>query len=246
MVLAALLRGAFREFRVLFVYVFILFGTTLADIGAFYTINRMNPFYPVYYWSAELLRQTALFALVSRLGVGTSLVNVYVAMVPLATGMAITMTPLTTLIMSSVPLSRAGVGSAMNDTTRELGGALGVAVLGSVVTSQYATGISGSVAGLPAQARAVADSGLSGALQVGAQVGGEQGAALVDAAKQAFVDGLGWAALVGSATVFSAAIATRFLLPRPAAPVGGIDRTGGDTVGTPASAAPLPPVVSES
>lgn len=184
--------------------------------------------------------------LLSLLGVGTSLVNVYVAMVPLATGMAITMTPLTTLIMSSVPLSRAGVGSAMNDTTRELGGALGVAVLGSVVTSQYATGISGSVAGLPAQARAVADSGLSGALQVGAQVGGEQGAALVDAAKQAFVDGLGWAALVGSATVFSAAVATRFLLPRPAAQVGGIDRTDGDMVGTPVPAAPLPPVVTES
>ena len=72
---------------------------------------------------------------------------VYTSMIPLATGMAITMTPLTTLIMSSVPLGQAGVGSAMNDTTRELGGALGVAVLGSIVTSQYASGIAGDLAG---------------------------------------------------------------------------------------------------
>ena len=56
--------------------------------------------------------------------------------------MALTMAPMTTLIMSSVPLGKAGVGSAMNDTTRELGGALGVAVLGSLVTSQYTSGVS--------------------------------------------------------------------------------------------------------
>ena len=74
-------------------------------------------------------------------------------MIPLATGMAISMTPLTSLIMSSVPLGRAGIGSAMNDTTRELGGALGVAVLGSIVTSRYAAGIADDIAGLPEQAR---------------------------------------------------------------------------------------------
>ena len=95
--------------------------------------------------------------------------------------MAITMTPLTSLIMSSVPLGKAGVGSAMNDTTRELGGALGVAVLGSLVTSQYASGIGPDLVGLPEEARQVAESGLSGALQVGSQIGGEQGASLIAA-----------------------------------------------------------------
>ena len=127
--------------------------------------------------------------------------------------MAITMTPLTTLIMSSVPLGRAGVGSAMNDTTRELGGALGVAVLGSVVTSQYASGISATLAGLPDQARAVVSSGLSGGLAVGAQIGGPQGEAVAAAAKQAFVDGLGAAALAGAVLVVVAALVARFLLP---------------------------------
>lgn len=153
-------------------------------------------------------------ALLTRLQVDSSLANFFVAMVPLATGMAISMTPLTSLIMSSVPLGRAGVGSAMNDTTRELGGALGVAVLGSIVTSQYASGISSDIAGLPEQVRSAAESGLTGALQVGAQIGGDRGAALITAARQAFVDGLGTAALVGSLVVLSAAIAARLLLPR--------------------------------
>jgi EmrB/QacA subfamily drug resistance transporter len=170
-------------------------------------------------------------AMMSRLEVDSSLVAVYMAMVPLATGMAITMTPLTTLIMSSVPLSRAGVGSAMNDTTRELGGALGVAVLGSIITSQYTSALSGTIAGLPAQARSVADSGLSGALRVAGELGGAQGARLADSARQAFVDGLGWAALVGAAAVFTAAVVTRLLLPRSvpatASPEGASGSAGG-------------------
>ena len=151
--------------------------------------------------------------LFSILQVDSSLVDVYVAMVPLALGMAITITPLTTLIMASVPLGRAGVGSAMNDTTRELGGALGVAVLGSVVTSGYGAGISSAIAGLPAAARSVADSGLSGALAVADQIGGARGEALAGTARQAFVDGLGTAAFVGAAVVLTAAVVARLLLP---------------------------------
>jgi Na+/melibiose symporter-like transporter len=153
-------------------------------------------------------------ALLARLEVGSSLVTVYTSMIPLAMGMATSMTPLTSLIMSSVPLGRAGVGSAMNDTTRELGGALGVAVLGSIVTSKYAAGITDDIADLPEQARQIADTGLTGALQVGAQIGGDQGAALIGAARQAFVEGLGAAAIIGSIVVLSAAIAARILLPR--------------------------------
>ncbi len=162
--------------------------------------------------------------LFSAVGVGSSLVALYAAVLPLAFGMAITMTPLTTLIMSSVPLGRAGVGSAMNDTTRELGGALGVAVLGSVVTSRYGSGIASSLVGLPDQARAIADSGLSGALAVGAQIGGPQGEAINAAAKQAFVDGLGSAAIAGAVFVFVAALAARFLLPHDRSEL--VDRNG--------------------
>ena len=85
-----------------------------------------------------------------------------VTIVLLAGGMAMTMAPMTTQLMTAVPRDRAGIGSAMNDTTRELGGALGVAVLGSLVTSQYASGVSGAAALLPADAREVAEASIGG------------------------------------------------------------------------------------
>jgi Na+/melibiose symporter-like transporter len=175
----------------------------------------------------------------SQVGVDTVIWSVYIAIVPLAAGMALTMTPLTTLIMSSVPLGRAGVGSAMNDTTRELGGALGVAVLGSVVTSQYTASLAPSIAGLPGEARAAADSGLTGALAVAERIGGTTGAEITAAAQAAFVDGMGLAAVVGSLVVFTAAAVAWFLLPKgtevpPGAVPADVDRgpvTAGVAVG---------------
>ena len=80
----------------------------------------------------------------------------------LAAGMAMTMTPMTTQLMASVPRDRAGMGSATNDTTRELGGALGVAVLGSLLTSQYSSAMSSVLGQIPEQAREVAEGSLGG------------------------------------------------------------------------------------
>jgi predicted MFS family arabinose efflux permease len=152
-------------------------------------------------------------AVFSQVQTDSPLWFIYCAIIPLAAGMATTMTPLTTLIMSSVPLGKAGVGSAMNDTTRELGGALGVAVLGSVVTSQYTSTLSPTIATLPTQAKELANSGLAGALQVANEIGGSAGGRLADAAKQAFVDGQSAAAIVATIVVISAAVAAWFLLP---------------------------------
>jgi EmrB/QacA subfamily drug resistance transporter len=159
----------------------------------------------------------------SFMGVDTVIWWMYVPVLCLAAGMALTMTPLTTLIMSAVPLRQAGVGSAMNDTTRELGGALGVAVLGSLVTSTYTGAIADSVSGLPESAQAAAESGLTGALAVASQLG-PSGVAVADAAKQAFVDGMSFAALVGAAVVTVASLLTWRLLPRSTpAPTGAAD-----------------------
>lgn len=152
-------------------------------------------------------------ALFSLMGVDTAIWWMYGPILCLGMGMAFTMTPLTTLIMSAVPMRQAGVGSAMNDTTRELGGALGVAVLGALVTSSYTSSIEVDLAGLPEQQRALAESGLTGALAVAARVG-EGGSAIADAAKEAFVGGLGVAATVGAVTVGLAALAASRLLPR--------------------------------
>jgi EmrB/QacA subfamily drug resistance transporter len=157
---------------------------------------------------------TGLF-LFSLMGVDTTIWWMYGPILFLAAGMALSMTPLTTLIMSAVPMRQAGVGSAMNDTTRELGGALGVAVLGSLVTSTYSSSIADAVTGLPREAQAAVDSGLTGAFAVGRQLGPD-GAGLIEAAKQAFVDGIGVAAIVGAVVVALAATAAWRLLPRQA------------------------------
>lgn len=149
----------------------------------------------------------------SFMGVDSPIWHIYFSVIPLAAGMAFTMTPLTTLIMASVPLGRAGVGSAMNDTTRELGGALGVAILGSVLTTTYTGKLDAFTSGMPDKAREAVESGLGGALGVAGELG-EGGNALAAAAREAFVNGMGNAALVGAAAVAIASIVARRLLPR--------------------------------
>jgi EmrB/QacA subfamily drug resistance transporter len=138
--------------------------------------------------------------------------HVLVGMIVMASGMGLTMTPMTELIMSSVPRDKAGVGSAMNDTTREVGTTLGVAVLGSILSSGYTSNLGPVVAALPAPARQTAEGSLAGALGVAHEIGGTQGAAIIDAAKSAWADGLHLSMLIGAGIVLlAAAIAARYL-----------------------------------
>jgi hypothetical protein len=113
----------------------------------------------------------------------------------------------------------------MNDVVREVGGTLGVAVLGSVLASSYGAGIEGSTAGLSDEAAQVAADSVGGAHQVAAQLGGETAARLVSAADHAFVDAMSTATGIAAAVaLLGAAIALAFLPARPcpaAAPVAG-------------------------
>jgi EmrB/QacA subfamily drug resistance transporter len=102
-------------------------------------------------------------------------------------GLGLSMTPATTLIMSSVPTRKAGIGSSMNDTSREVGGALGVAVLGTIQKTYYASAVAGVIpAGLADAQRVIAESGLGGALAVAESIGPE-GSAFAQSARDAFV-----------------------------------------------------------
>ncbi|MGV9413048.1 MFS transporter [Nocardia sp. NPDC003693] len=75
---------------------------------------------------------------------------VVVSMILMGLGFAVVQGPATESIMGSVPLNEAGAGSAVNDTTREVGGALGVALLGSIMTSVYASKVGDRIAAIPA------------------------------------------------------------------------------------------------
>ncbi|TDD22350.1 MFS transporter [Nonomuraea diastatica] len=111
--------------------------------------------------------------------------------------MANIMPPATTAIMESLPREKAGVGSAMSNTVRQLAGALGVAVLGSVLSSSYRGEMAPVLAGLPADARHSAGESIMGTMGV-AQSLGEQGQALIKPAFAAFVHGMHVTALVSA------------------------------------------------
>ena len=128
----------------------------------------------------------------------------------------------------------------MNDTSRELGGALGVAVLGSVLTTRYGSALAPAVADLPEQASVGGDVGPRRRPAGGRRPAAPGGEGLADAARQAFLDGFGVAALVAAALVLLSAVAAARLLPRqdpvqPAA-TAPMDGVPADTV--PADAVP--------
>jgi EmrB/QacA subfamily drug resistance transporter len=139
---------------------------------------------------------------------------VVLAMVLIAAGLGLATAPATESIMGSLPVEKAGVGSAVNDTTRELGGTLGVAVLGSVFSSVYGPGLADKLAGLPIPGPALeaAKESVGATVAVAAQAG-QGGPAIVEAARAAFVDGLRAASLVAAAVVFLGSILALAFLP---------------------------------
>ena len=148
------------------------------------------------------------------LGLHTSYLYVVACLVPIVGGMALSISPMTASIMSAVPPRRAGAGSAMNDTTRELGAALGVAVLGSLAASRYASGLHGPLHALAPAARATAQSSLAGALQVAGSLPRAAGVVLTRNADLAFVDGFHLAGVVGAVLAAASAVIVVRYLPR--------------------------------
>ena len=139
----------------------------------------------------------------------------------MASGMGMTMAPATESVMGSLPREKAGVGSAVNDTTRQVGGALGVAIIGSVVSSVYASRIADASrdAGLTGEAASRAEESLGGAQKIGATLG-ESGGSFIGSANQAFVDALSVGLRISAAIiVVTAVMAWKFLPARAAAGV---------------------------
>ena len=128
----------------------------------------------------------------------------------------------------------------MNDTTRELGTTLGVAVLGSILSSGYASHIVDTANALPDDARHATESSLAGARVVSEQIGGRAGAALFDAAKEAWVHGLQLSLTVGAGIILAAALLTWKLLPaQPITASSSEDTTGDEALSAPEGALSL-------
>jgi MFS family permease len=129
-------------------------------------------------------------------------------LVPLGVGMGAAMTPATTAIAEALPAAQQGVGSAVNDLACELGGAVGIAVIGSALTATYRSHL--SLPGLPAAVAGQVRDSLAVAVHLGGPVATQ--------ASTAFTDGLHVALLVGAGAALLAAIVVALLLRRAGAP----------------------------
>jgi len=161
-----------------------------------------------------LIVAAALFT-ISTVPVTDGYPRMLVGLVLMGVGMGLAMAPATESIMGSLPPSKAGVGSAMNDTTRQMGGALGVAIIGSVFSSVFRPGVTDAFrdAGLPADAIATARDSLAGAVEVAAELPGQLSADLIYAAKAQFVDGMSTSLMVGIAAILVGAATVFAFLP---------------------------------
>jgi len=150
--------------------------------------------------------------------VDTAYSSVVVGLILLAAGLGLTMSPATNSIMQSVPVNKSGIGSAMNDTTRQLGGALGVALLGTVMNTVYLRDIQAvaeAIPQLPAQALEVIASSVQGAHIVAsnALVPDAARQIIIDTANAAFVNGMTSAMVISAVLMFSASVLVLAILP---------------------------------
>lgn len=162
--------------------------------------------------AAGLTIVAAALFLLSTVSVTSGYGHVALAISILGLGMGLTMTPATESIMGSLPLGKAGVGSAMNDTTRQVGGALGVAVLGSIYASSFANGMQSAVRGLPSAVAAQASNSIGKAVAIGSHLG-PRGAQLIGAARTAFVSSMGTAVQVAAGVALLGALISALFLP---------------------------------
>jgi len=147
---------------------------------------------------------------------GTATVVVALFSFVVAFVMGFVMGPATESVMNAVPEERAGVGSATNDVNRMVAGALGVAIMGSVLSTVYGNRMEEAVAGLPAPAAEAAGDSIGGANAVAARLPDGAADALVAAAGGAFTDAMAIALIVAASVVVVAAGAVWRWLPGPA------------------------------
>jgi EmrB/QacA subfamily drug resistance transporter len=148
------------------------------------------------------LMATGLIIL-STLGTAASYWHFLAGLLPLGAGMALSGSPATTAIVASLPAHKQGVASATNDVSRELGGALGIAVLGSILNSSYRSGVGQHTSALPADIAGRARDSLGAAQAIGQRLGTPD---LVSHANSAFAHGVSVALVAGAVTLLGGAL----------------------------------------
>jgi len=145
-----------------------------------------------------LLGAVGLLLMASFVSTDNGYLSILPGMLAMGLGMGLSMTPSTEAITTALPQQRQGVASALNDLTRELGTALGVALLGSLVTAGYSSAIDARLAGVSMKNKAIVREGVVNALEL-SRTGGPQAEKIAQVAKESFIIGWQQAMFVGAA-----------------------------------------------
>ena len=168
---------------------------------------------PAYVISAGMLVAAVGFGLLTRVEGTAGLAIIVTGSVIYSLGLSPVVILATDLIVGSAPVERAGAASAISETSSELGGALGIALLGSVGTAVYRLHVADNVpAGLPPEAASAARATLGGAAAVAGRLPDAVGAELLQAARQAFAQAFEMAAVINTALAIATAILAAVLL----------------------------------
>jgi MFS transporter, DHA2 family, multidrug resistance protein len=173
-------------------------------------VRRMRP---AYVMAGGLVIAAIGFAVLAEVRTTPGLAALVIGSVLLSLGLSPMTTLATDIMVGMVPPERAGAASSISETSSEFGGALGIAVLGSVGTFVYRRHVAGAIPfGVPVEAADAALSTLGGAVAVAAQLPAPMGAELLHVAKSAFAQSLAVTAWISAAIAIATAIATAVLL----------------------------------
>lgn len=182
-----------------------IIGSNMAPV----LVRRVRPAFVI---AGGLVLGAIGFGLLTQVGV-SSLAVVVVGWVVMSLGFGATFTLTADLVVGTAPPERAGAASALSETAAELGGALGIAVLGSLGIAIYRSQLAATLPpGIPAQAAKAAEETLAGAVTMAGQLPDSLGAALLGTAHEAFVQGLQLTSVIGTVVMVGLAILTLILL----------------------------------
>lgn len=141
---------------------------------------------------------------------------ILIGQILMASGMGIAMPSATNSIMGAIPTTKSGIGSAMNDTTRELGNALGVALLGSLINSTYLAGVQNLKSLLPqitSETLVAISSSIQTAHIIAQRLDSEASSLVINVADQAFISGMSSALTIGGIIMLCACVIVFLTLP---------------------------------
>lgn len=196
---------------------------TAPSAGGFIVGSQLAPVLarrvrPAYVMAGGLVLAAAGFAVLAQVGGSHDLPALVTGYVVLSLGLAPVFTLATDLIVGTAPPERAGAAAAVAETSSELGGALGIAILGSIVTAVYRSQVSEAVpAGLSGQIAEAARDTLAGALAMAQHLPGKAGEDLATAARAAFAQAFQLTAVICAIVALAAAVLATIMLRRASA-----------------------------